>query len=169
VTNQDRNKAWGYALFGDDLRSELGGKTSFMGLYQADMIFSANIPPPIVLTKFVIQIMYYEVVDSIEGDLSFRVTYGPENQVVVDAPVLRKDLSAANATNVVADDSAEDSERIFHLRMPIILSPFPLQTMGRLRVRAHYSDGAVLKLGSILMRQISEMEFQVLSGVTPSQ
>jgi len=82
VTHQDRNKAWGFALFGDDVRAEIGGKTSLMGLYQADMFFPDNLPLPIVLSKFVIHIMYYEIIGSIEGDFSFEVTYGPKNQAV---------------------------------------------------------------------------------------
>jgi hypothetical protein len=169
VTNQDRNKAWGFALFGDDVRAEIGGKTSLMGLYQADMIFPDNLPLPIILSKFVIHIMYYEIIGSIEGDFSFRVSYGPKSQTVAEVPVLRKDLEAQAATTMTDNDSSEDSERIFHIRMPIVLAPFPLQEMGRLRVRVHYGDGAILKLGSIAMKQISESDFQVLSGIHAQQ
>jgi hypothetical protein len=164
VTNQDRNKAWGFALFGDDLRLELGAKTSLMGMYQSDMLFPGSAKLPLALAKFVIQIMYYEIVGAIDGDLTFKVTFGPKNQTIAEMPVSRKDLAdLAAATN--NEEVPEDAERIIHIRMPLALSPFQIAEMGRLKVRAHYSDGAVLKLGSISLRQISDEEFQSTTGL----
>jgi hypothetical protein len=169
VTDQDRNKAWGFALFADDVRAELGGKISLMGLYQADMVFPGNFPLPAIIPKLVIQIMYYEIVGSIEGDFSFKVTFGPDSQQVAEVPVSRADMAPAAMAVSNEPDSVEEKERIFHMRLPLILSPFPIQEMGRLRVRAHYADGAILKMGSIALRQIPEAEFQVLSGMRPPE
>jgi hypothetical protein len=168
VTDQDRNKAWGFALFGDDVRVELGGKTSLMGMYQSDMLFPGSMKFPFLLPKFIIQIMYYEVVSTIDSDLIFRVTHGFKNETIAEMPVLRKDLGVAVAT-VGNEEASEDSERVIHIRIPLVLSPFQITEMGRLRVRAHYSDGAVLKLGSIAIRQIPDDEFRIVTGlpITP--
>jgi hypothetical protein len=164
VTDQDRNKAWGFALFADDVRFELGGKNSLMGLYQSDMLFPSSMKVPFVLSKFVIQINYYEVIGTIAGDISFRVTYGAQNMTIADMPLLRKDIETAIGT-LRRPETSEDSEPIFHLRSPIVLSPFPVAEMGRIRVRAHYADGAILKLGSIAMKQLPDEEFKALTGI----
>jgi hypothetical protein len=170
VSNQDRNKAWGFALFGDDVRLELGGKLSLMGMYQADMFFPSSMPLPITLPRVSIIIMYYEIHGAIGEDLSFKVTYGPEKTLLADIPVSRKDLleGQALAPKPLVED-AEDAERIFNIRMPINLSPLQINEMGRLRVRAHYSDGKILKLGSLGLKQVPESEFQDMLGIKPSQ
>jgi hypothetical protein len=169
--NQDRNKAWGFALFGDDVRAEIGGKLSLMGLYQADMFFPDSMRFPIGLPKLVILIMYYEIQGSLQEDFSFRITYGAENNLLAEIPVSRSDIVAGQAQAPVPeeDDPSERAERIFNMRMPVVLSPFSVDKMGRLRVRAHYSDGKILKLGSIGLKQIPEIDFQNMLGIKPAQ
>lgn len=170
MTNQDRDKAWGFTLFGDDIRAELGGKLSLMGLYQSDMIFPGSINFPITISKFILLVMYYEVVGAVDGDINLRVTFGPKNESIIEMPVLRKDLDNL-ATNVGNEESSEDSERIFHIRLPLVLSPFTIAGTGRLRVRAHYGNGTVLKLGSIAIKQLPDEEFKAITGfpVVPQQ
>jgi hypothetical protein len=167
VKDQDRNKAWGFSLFCDDARSEVGGKTSLMGLYQSDMFFPDNVPLPVMVPKFIIQIMYYEIIGSIEHDISFKVTLGSKDEAIAEIPILRKDIVAPLAAENLKNGLAEEEERIFHLRMPLVLSPFHISEMGRLRVRAHYGDGAILKLGSLALRQVSEAEFRGMLGIPP--
>jgi hypothetical protein len=170
VTNQDRNKAWGFALFGDDIRAEIGGKLSLMGMYQADMFFPDNIPLPIMLPKLVVLIMYYEIHGSLQEDFSFKVTLGPENNVLAEIPVSRKDISAGQAQAPISDENPDENlERIFNIRMPVSLSPFAVDRMERLRVRAHYADGKILKLGSLALRQVPETEFQNMLGAKLTQ
>jgi hypothetical protein len=170
VTNQDRNKAWGFVLFGDDLRAEVGGKLSLMGMYQADMFFPENMPLPIAMPKLVLMIMYYEIHGSLQEDISFKITYGAESTILAEMPISRKDIDAGQAqAQVTQENPTEDSERIFNIRMPAVLSPFVIEKLGRLRVRAHYSDGKILKLGSIAVRQVPETEFQSMLGIKPTQ
>jgi hypothetical protein len=168
VTNQDRNKAWGFVLFGDDVRAEVGGKLSLMGMYQAEMFFPDTLPMPTVIPKFVLLILYYEIHGALQEDFSFKITYGADNDLLMEIPVPRKEILAEQAKTTFATDStSEDTERIFHIRMPVALSPFVVQKLGRLRVRAHYTDGKILKLGSIALRQVPEAEFQNMLGIAP--
>lgn len=162
---QDRNKAWGFTLFGDDVRVELGNKISLMGLYQSDMLFPMSLKLPFAMSKFVLQIMYYEMLGAIESDFSFKVTYGPNDHDIAEVPVLRKNL--ATSAVPVGEEDPEGSERIIHLRIPLVLAPFQVSEMGRIRVRARYSDGAVLKLGSIGLKQLVDAEFQSVTGMIP--
>jgi hypothetical protein len=153
---QDRRKAWGFSLFGDDLRNEAGGKLSLMGMYQNDMIFHGT-GFPILVPRFVILIMYYEIVDAIKGDVAFKVSYPEEANLVADMQIPKKDMPLTQLTH---EAEVEGEERIIHIRVPIILSPFPLERPGRLRVRAQYSDGAILKLGSINIKSMTPEELK---------
>jgi hypothetical protein len=166
VTEQDRNKAWGFALFCDDVRMEIGGKLSLMGMYNADMFFPGNAPLPILLPKIVIVINYFEIQNSLEEDISFKITYG--DALIAEAPALRKDLLIAHAAAPPpTDPDSEDKERIFNIRLPLPIMGFQIDRWARLRVRAHYSDGKILKLGSIGLAQVSETVFQQMMGVVP--
>ncbi|WP_342728380.1 hypothetical protein AAFG07_17660 [Bradyrhizobium sp. B097] len=165
MTDQSREKAWGFAIFCDDVRPEVGGKLSLMGLYQADMFFPASISLPIILPKFFAVINYYEIHHSIEEDMIFRITYGTEGAALAELPISRKEIQANQIAATAAPEDAEDQERIFNIRLPIPLIPFTLSKMGRLRVRAHYSDGKVLRLGSMAIRQIPDAEFQAMTGI----
>jgi hypothetical protein len=166
VKDQDRNKAWGFAIFADDVRVEVGGKMSLMGIYQADMFFPNSVRFPITVPKFSIVIMYYEIRGAIEDDIVFKVTFGPESTTLAEFPILRKDLPDPTAPIEPYDSDAapEDKERIFHSRIPVILSPFTIPSDGRLRVRAHYGDGSILKLGSIAVREVSLEDFNRMIG-----
>jgi hypothetical protein len=65
-----------------------------------------------MLPKLVIVIMYYEIHGSLGGDLSFKVTYGDENNLVAEFPVLRKDIISEQG-QAPSTQSREDSERIY--------------------------------------------------------
>lgn len=169
MKEQDRNKAWGFTLFADDLRVEIGGKASLIGLYQADIFFPDSIAFPFQIAKFFLMIMYYETKGSIRDDVTFKVTFGDENQNVIELPIARKDLEPSPEEQFAEDVLPEDRERILHSRIPIMLSPFIVPKTGRLRVRAHYSDGSVLKLGSISVRQTTVDEFNKMLSIQPAQ
>lgn len=158
----DRNKAWGFSLFGDDLRQEVGGKISLMGMYQQDMIFQSETTTlPVIAPKFVIFIFYYEIQNAIEADITFKVSLGNESNLITEAPFLRKDLPPVKEPEI-DPDNPDEAERIFHARIPIVISPFMIEKPGRLRVRAHYTDGNILKLGSIAIKLMSAKELQEL-------
>jgi hypothetical protein len=159
---QDRRKAWGFSLFGDDLRQEVGGKVSLIGIYQEDMIFPGEITLPIVVPRFVVFISYYELSGTLQTDVTFRLSRAHENKVLAEFQMLRKDLSLPETILTTEGESPEDAERIFHARVPMIISPFIIEKLGRVRVRAHYSDGAILKLGSINIKNLNARELQEL-------
>jgi len=144
---------------------------SAMGLYQADMFLPNNLTFPVVIPKFCILVMYYEIRGALTDDVTLKITFGPENINLVEFPLLRKDIVAAQAAapeSIPEDVTPEDKERIYHSRFPVALSPFPIPSTGRLRVRAHYSDGSILKLGSMAVRQVSVEEFnKMIAGGSP--
>ncbi len=167
MKEQDRNKAWGFTLFSDDLRVEIGGKVSIMGLYQADMFFPTTVTFPATIPRFCLLIMYYEKSGSVEDDIVFKVTLGDEEETIVEVPMPRKDvLSSTKEVESRPEQTTSKEEQIFHSRVPIAISPFVIARPGRLRVRAHYSNGTILKLGSIVIRHASVDEFNKMMGAS---
>jgi hypothetical protein len=162
----DRRLCWGFSLFCDDLRAEVGGKVSVMGLYQSDFIFSGSLP--YISPKLVILIMYYELADAATQSLEFLV-FLPESDP--ENPIIKMPIDRSKMVVVVAPPTApalgENPERISHLRIPIVLSPFLVQKEGRIRVRAHYGNGSVLKLGSLHVRAATHEEALSLFGSPP--
>jgi hypothetical protein len=130
MSDQERSKAWGFALFCDDVRVEVGGKLSLMGLYQAEMFFPNNLSLPTLLSKVVIVINYYEVHGALNEDLLFKVTYGDESNLVAEVPISRQQVISEQA-QAKNPEGPEDSERIYNIRVPITLSPFRIEKMGR--------------------------------------
>jgi hypothetical protein len=164
----DRRNAWGFSLFGDDIRAELGGKASLMGLYQTDYLFQGTYP--FAVSKFVIFIMYYELVEKMTSDITFKIHLpgdGPERPIL-EFPILRKDLPIGDPKNQPEADDEEEVERISHARIPIILSPLVIPAEGFVKVRAHFNDGSVLRLGRLRMRAIGPEEAAAL-GVGSEQ
>lgn len=142
-----------------------------MGSYQADLFLPDNTSFPLLIPKFCILVMYYEIRDALTDDVMLKVTFGPENVSLIEFPLLRKDIVAtltAAPESIPEDVTPEDKERIYHSRFPIALSPFSIPSTGRLRVRAHYSNGSILKLGSLAVRRVPIEEFNKMIGVIPA-
>jgi len=126
-----------------------------MGMYQSDYIFTGTFPH--LMARFVILIMYYELQDALQTDITFRVLL-PSPPSEEEASSTIEVLMARNEINqfIVPPSSpppeGEGSERIIHSRIPMAFSPLVIPQQGFIRVRAHYSDGAILRLGSLHVR-----------------
>src|SRR5450759_1276936 len=117
--------AWGFSLFCDDIRHELGGKTTIVGIYQIDMIYPPEVVFPLVIPKFGIFVKYYETPGALKNDLNLRV-YFPgleKDKPVVDIPILRATLNPDAAPQYPLED---DQQRVFNLSFPLLLGPIPI-------------------------------------------
>jgi hypothetical protein len=79
---------------------------------------------------------------------------------------MRKDLPAPPSE--LKTDDEERADQIFHARIPIVLSPLVIAKEGRLKVRAHYSDGKILRLGSLKTRPLTSEEASALGIEIPA-
>jgi hypothetical protein len=141
--------AWGFSLFCDDIRAEVGGKISVMGIYQADMIFPQD--PPVALAKFAILVKYYETPGIFTDDVVLKVYFpGDEKDTpTVTFPVPRQSMQMGEPQH----EMEEGQERVFNLTMPIVIAPFQVTKCGFLKVRASCGD-VVTNLGSLMLRKI---------------
>jgi hypothetical protein len=93
LTDKAKN-SWGFSLFCDDIRAEVGGKMSIMGVYQADMIFPTNQDFPLAVAKFCILIKYYEVLGFFTDDIAISVFLpgNAKDTPTIVLPILRSTL-----------------------------------------------------------------------------
>lgn len=146
----ERN-AWGFSIFADDFRQEIGGKVSLMGIYQIDMLFKNEFP--IIIPKFVIFVKYLEVKDTFSDDLNLIVTAPWSENPIVDIKLPRGDLDFKES---YPNDDA-DSERLYNITMPIVLSPFNVSSEGFVKVRMKCGQ-TTTRLGRLMIRKVKEGE-----------
>jgi hypothetical protein len=142
-------KSWGVSIFCDDLRPEIGGKISIMGIYQSDMILLT--PPPFTLQKVCIFVKYCELLGAVTDELSLKV-YMPGDQKhnpTVNMPVIRAQPDPGQAPV----DFEEDQQRVLVIIIPLTFSPIVIAKEGFIKVRMSAGD-SVTKLGSLRLRQI---------------
>jgi hypothetical protein len=144
--------SFGYSIFCDDIRQEVHGKLSFIGIYVGTMI--VHVPFPTTLPKFYIYANYcqpYEGNSPKINSMDFQV-WLPGNvsdAPSISAPVFRSDqqqLPPPPDQLPIWDDS--DVETVLRFAVPIWLEPLVIPVAGRIKVRA-VVDGTVTKLGAL--------------------
>ncbi len=137
-------KLSGYTIFCDDIRQEVAGKTSYIGVYQDNLV--TNAPFPMALPKFGISItVFYSPVKSKKvGAIPFRVFLPGE-----DAPALE---GAMPLPELVAPADAEAKTPVIRMTAHLILAPLQLKGPGKVRVEAMI-DGLSTELGRLRVQQ----------------
>lgn len=149
--------AWGFSFFCDDLREEVGGKISLMGMYDRDLFFQAQ--TPVVFPKFVILVRYFEIVGAFSDDLVLSVFLpGDEpDRPSISLTLNRPDAGALEPAMVFSDDA----EPVLSISVPVLLSPWEVKCEGAVRVRMRCGE-VVTRLGEL---QVSKGEPIVRPGI----
>jgi hypothetical protein len=114
-------------IYCDDVRTELGGKLSFMGVYQKDMFTTGF---PIVLPKFCIHLAAVTPIENPYQKLNFQILRDNDTlaEIVLDEDQLK---AAAQATT-------EDDEELTHIiRVGMSFTPLQLDGPCTLRIRVN--------------------------------
>jgi len=147
----DFSEPIGFTIFCDDIREEIGGKTSFIGAYDAVMLIHAAFPA--VLPKFGFHIRIYEPANLItERDFPIEISIylpgDPEHEPSLSR-VLPADPEAAR-TELARLPWRPTGERPLLARITLnwIASPLVLKEPGAVRVLADYK-GDILRCGTL--------------------
>lgn len=134
---------YGYTIFCDDIRNEIDGKVTLVGIYAADMIF--NVPLPVIVPKLGIVINYFERRGESVDPIRLEI-YLPGDEV--GKPTITSDIPREHFRNIpeLNDPDAEDVRisAVFNM----VLSPVNILKKGRIRVRAVRGED-IIKLGSL--------------------
>jgi len=149
---ESKRQAWGFSLFADDIRAEIGGKLSVLGIYQSEMVFASNTEFPFVYPKFCILLKYYETKDAFSEAITARI-FLPGDPKDSPSLILPFDAAVRNPPNAPAPPPMEeDQERIFNFNFPIVLSPFVIKQEGYVKVRI-ITGTTTTNLGSLMIRK----------------
>ena len=141
-------KAWGMALFADDIRHEIGGKYSVMGIYNIDMLLPGAVFP-VTLPKLCVLIKYKEVHGAFHDDIQVNVVFPGDSD---DAPGFTTVIPAAGREGAATPyDGDSESERLFSLTMPLVFSPLTIVQPGPIKVRIRCGEHTT-RLGRLMVR-----------------
>src|SRR5260221_8135574 len=122
---------YGYTTFCDDIRDELNGKTTLVGIYGADMLF--NIQLPVTLPKLGLVVNYFERPGESTEPIRIEI-FMPDSEE--GKPFMVAELPHEQMRNfpIQADPEVKDPRigAIFNM----ILSPLTIAKEGRIKVQA---------------------------------
>jgi hypothetical protein len=138
--------AYGYTLFCDDIRHEMGGKMSYMGVYRSIMYVPAF---PFQLPKLAIAITYLELKTEKQAETVELLVYlpgDPDDKPSVRAPV------SFDAEKVISLPSENPTaERQVSMQTILEMTPFLVVAPGSIKVRIKRDD-EVIKIGRLQIR-----------------
>lgn len=137
-----------FCLYSDDIRHEINGKVSLIGIYHGGMNVAGSLPH--ALPKLVVSAYVNTPVGLPFTDLSIDILQNDEiMQNVKVPPEAFKDLQS----NLTIDPGS----KMLSLQMVITLQPFLVTGNGRLSVRVH-TDGEVLDGNSLRIQTVGPEE-----------
>jgi len=135
----------GFSIFCDDIREELRGKVSFMGIYGGDLILST--PPPVHLPKLMVAVNYYERPGESTEPVELRL-YLPGDDPASPAIRVPLPVEEMRAGPIPSDPEADDP--LIGCKVAVQMAPVLLKQEGRIKVRAYRGDDEI-RLGSLLI------------------
>ncbi|MBU9598150.1 hypothetical protein LGN04_29190 [Burkholderia multivorans] len=130
------------ANFFDDIRLELGGKISLMGIYQSDLLVPNN---PTVIPKLCCKITVTTSLDQPFRAASFRVR---SDETVLVEQVLPSDVLEGLAKQVRDNEDPEDPFQRISLIGHLIITPLLVDKSFTIKAEA-VVDGEVLPAGRL--------------------
>jgi hypothetical protein len=141
------NRPYGTTIFCDDIRDEISGKKTYVGVYMGNMILSGGFPA--VVPQFGLAVTYLEPIGREVKPVVLKVFVPGDNEeeqavaLEIDLPLDRHDIFKDR----VFDPLAEYFASILHFR----ISPFVIPKTGYVKVRAYEGDQE-FRLGSLQIR-----------------
>jgi hypothetical protein len=141
---------YGYTVFCDDVRQELGGKTSFIGVYSDTMLVHGEFP--LTLPKFGFGISLLQRREIFEANVEVQIFLPGDGE---ESPSIALQGSEAVEGAVAAQTAAQveglpkGDERIIAMHLNVIAAPLIFKEPGIMKVRGALRRGDVIRLGSI--------------------
>lgn len=143
------------AIYCDDIRNELGGKLSFMGVYSSDMILPSF---PATLSKICAYITLTVPLNTPpKKSIAIRLLSGE----AVIAEVIIDEASLESASLPPADLDTPEEERSLAIALTFVMAPLQVPEPMKIRLRAEV-DGEELKGNALKIRMPTEDERKTL-------
>jgi hypothetical protein len=161
----DSDKPSGYSLFCDDVRQEVGGKLSYIGVYFGAMFVQSF---PVTFPKFVVSVTFCE-----PPEMTMRRTWAVPIKIFIPGhtdpiataeipPASEQAMDAALKSDLPPDP---DVPKIMMGQVAFAMTPLVLEGPGRIKVRAFYRDDLIIRMGSL---RIERMPAETIAAPTAS-
>jgi len=144
MNNGGCRQSWGTTIFCEDIRAEIGGKITLVGIYTGELI--SQLPFPLVLPKFALWINYFEVPGSSSGDGKLYISLPGDPKPSIESDIPMDQFRSQAGHKADTDDPEVDLWN--RLLMPIVITPLVLKEPGRILVRLHFGE-TVIRLGAL--------------------
>lgn len=134
---------FGYTIFCDDIRYEIDGKQSFIGIYASEMIFS--IPFPATLPKLGLSVKYYEKFGESTEPVHLEIYLPGDSD---DNPTVRSEFDYKQMRSMPQTKAEDGIDSRIGAVMNAVLSPVHFTQEGYIKVRARRGDD-IIRLGSL--------------------
>ena len=139
-------------IFCDDIRQEVGGKVTYVGVYNWQMYLSSF---PATLSKLCIAVRVVSPFEKPLKKLSLRILR--DTEVLAEGELDQDQLSnIIEASDGVPEDERKD--RVALLQMFFVFSPFQIDEPCAIRVRADTDDGELRGVGLMVAQTPPEIE-----------
>ena len=135
---------YGYTLFCDDIRQEINGKVSLIGVYGGDLIVAG--PLPVALAKLALRITYIEQPGESTEPVEIHI-YLPGNP---DGQPIQRIPLPVDFRSMAPDPHPGLTDPLLIAVFNMEFSPLPLQQEGQIKVRAYRGD-LEIRLGTLLV------------------
>ena len=130
---------YAYAVFCDDIRQEINGKITMVGIYTDRLLVSSV---PTVLPKLCLALSIATDKEKMFEEISVTGTFGRDE-------VFKMELHKEQIQNIVAQaPKSETPAKFFTVQLNAILTPFQLERTGKL-VLTVMADGEELECGGL--------------------
>jgi hypothetical protein len=144
---------FGYSIFCDDIRNEVGGKLSFIGCYNAIMFVSGEFP--LTLPKFCIHMHILSMASRPFRSIVARCYVPNEPEPILEDTIHTPETEEQIALLETLERTVKEP-RYIAASASLILAPLHIQAPGLIRARAVIDGGAEeLKLGSLRIEPAS--------------
>jgi hypothetical protein len=139
---------FGHTLFCDDIRNELDGKNSFIGVYGTQMLIHADFP--VTLPKFAFGISFTQKRKVFDANLGIRIFLPGDAE---DSPSVVADMTGPSSEDVQATGfsnliTSPTDHAAITLHGNIILAPLTIKTPGLIKVRIA-RRGDLIRVGAL--------------------
>jgi hypothetical protein len=143
---------YGTTVFCDDVRDEISGKKTYVGVYFNEMLIPS--PFPALIPQFALAITYLEPLSDPVEQVSLKVFVPGESSDSELAADVVLPVDRVNSIDEKSKDPhAEYRAHIFHFK----ISPFFIAQEGYVKVRAFIGDREI-RLGSLKVRAATDEE-----------
>jgi hypothetical protein len=155
---RDTPEIYGYTIFCDDMRQEVGGKNSFIGCYNS--IIFIHTPFPASLPKFCFCVTLNQRREILDPNIELKI-FMPGD--IDDSPSFQGVWSepspgfVAHQTARAVEGLPAADQRTVSMQAVLITAPLVIKEAGMIKVRA-MRQGELIRLGSIRVVQAPQQD-----------